>query len=144
LGIEDKTEFSVNAAIAQDLRIYARRRWPLANDKFRKDRLAHLLNVSARRIKSLWEAEDTAVIRQQEAEAVRRLIGQQKIEEANRETFQALQARIARLEAALFAQDEEFHQPQMAALRGAVGSGRGGNVASPVGQDGRLETGEAE
>lgn len=61
MGIEDK----VNAAISHDLRVYARRRWPLANDKFRKDRLASLLAVSARRIKSLWEAEESAVIREQ-------------------------------------------------------------------------------
>lgn len=102
MGIEDK----VNADISNDLRVYARRRWPLANDKFRKARLATLLNVSARRIKSLYEGEQTAVIREREAEAVRQLVGQ---EEANRDDFQALQARIARLEAALFAQDADSH-----------------------------------
>lgn len=131
MGIEDK----VNAAISHDLRVYARRRWPLANDKFRKDRLASLLAVSAQRIKSLWEAEESAVIREQEAEAVRRLVGQQQIEEANRNDYQALQARIARLEAALFASDAEFHQPQMAALREASRGRRGGNVAGQTDTD---------
>jgi hypothetical protein len=114
LGIEDK----VNAAISHDLRVYARRRWPLANDKYRKDRLATLLQVSARRIKSLWEGEDSAVIREHEAEAVRRLVGQA---EANRDDLQDLAQRIARLEAALLQSDEAFHSDQVDALRKAAG-----------------------
>lgn len=121
MGIEDKT---MNAILADDLRVYARQRWPLANDKYRKARLATLLQVSSRRIKSLWEGEQTAVIRQHEAEAVRRLIGQRQIEEANRDDIAALQDRIARLEAALFANDPDFHQPQMGALREAARGGR--------------------
>ena len=120
MGIEDK----VNAAIATDLRVYARRRWPLANDKYRKHRLADLLGVSARRVKSLWEAEETAVVREHEAEAVRKLVGQQEAEEANLNDIRALQARIARLEAALFSQDEAFHSAQMDALRDAAHFGR--------------------
>lgn len=131
MGIEDK---DMNAILADDLRVYARQRWPLANDKYRKDRLATLLRVSSRRIKSLWEGEQSAVIRQSEAEAVRRLLGQKQIEEANRDDFQALQARIARLEAALFASDEEFHHEAMAGLRAAAGGGRGGYVAGPSGR----------
>lgn len=121
MGIEDK----LNAAIAQDLRVYARRRWPLENDKYRKHRLADLLGVTERRIKSLWEAEDTAVVRQHEAEAVRKLVGHQEIAEANRNDIQALQARISRLEAALLAQDAEFHSAQVAGFRQSVGFGRG-------------------
>jgi hypothetical protein len=138
----DKTERDVNAAIAQDLKFYSRRRWPMANDKFRKSRLASLLNVTERRIKSLWEADERAVIREHEAEAVRRLIGQ---EEANRNDFQALQARIARLEAALLTSDPDFHHDQVAGLRQAANSGRGGNVSSAAGRnrDARLR-GEAE
>ena len=128
MGIEDK----VNAAISHDLRVYARRRWPLANDKFRKDRLATLLRMTGRRIKSLYEGEQSAVIREHEAEAVRQLIGQ---EEANRNAFQDLQGRIARLEAALFAQDEAFHHEQMVAFRFAAGDGRGGHVAGGPGSD---------
>jgi len=125
LGIEDK---NMNAIMADDLRVYARQRWPLANDKYRKARLANLLQVSARRIKSLWEGEQSAVIRQSEAEAVRRLLGQKQIEEANRNDFQALQARIARLEAALSARDPEFHHDQVAALRVATDGRRRGHV----------------
>jgi len=131
LGIEDK---NMNAVMADDLRVYARQRWPLANDKYRKDRLATPLRVSSRRIKSLWEGEETAVIRQSEAEAVRNLLGQKQIEEANRADFQALQARIARLEAALFASDEEFHHEAMAGLRAAADGGRGGYVSSSTGR----------
>lgn len=114
MGIEDK----VNAAISHDLRVYARRRWPLANDKYRKDRLATLLEVSARRIKSLWEGEASAVIREHEAEAVRRLIGQA---EANTNDLQDLATRIARLEAALLHGDEDFNRYQVDALRKAAG-----------------------
>lgn len=125
----------MNAILADDLRVYARQRWPLANDKYRKARLATLLRVSARRIKSLWEGEQSAVIRQHEAQAVRQLLGQKQIEEANRDDFQALQARIARLEAALFAQDEEFHHGQVAALRAVADRGRGIDVAGPARED---------
>lgn len=120
MGKEDK----MNAAIAHDLRVYARRRWPLANDKYRKSRLETLLDLSARRVKSLWEGETSAVIREHEAEAVRRLLGQRAVEEATRNDLQDLQARIARLEAALLSQDEEFHRDQVDALRKAAGGGR--------------------
>ena len=114
-------EDKVNAAISHDLRVYARRRWPLANDKFRKHRLSTLLNVSARRIKSLWEGEETAVIREHEAEAVRRLVGQA---EANSNDLQDLAQRIARLEAALIQRDPDFHSNQVDALREATRGGR--------------------
>lgn len=127
LTFEDKTERHVNAAIAHDLKAYSRQRWPTGNDKFRKSRLATLLNVSARRIKSLWEGDPSAVIREHEAEAVRRLVG--RIDEANRHDYENLSARIARLEATLAAVDAEFFSPQMAALREAFDGGRGGDVA---------------
>lgn len=117
MGIEDK----VNAAVSHDLRVYARRRWPLANDKFRKDRLADLLKLSARRIKSLYEGEASAVIREHEAEAVRRLVGQA---EANRNDLQDLSSRIARLEAALLHQDEDFFRDQVDGIREATRSRR--------------------
>jgi hypothetical protein len=133
----DKTERDVNAAIAQDLKFYSRRRWPMANDKFRKSRLASLLNVTERRIKSLWEADERAVIREHEAEAVRRLIGQ---EEANRNDFAALQSRVARLEAALATVDPDFFDHQMAGYREALHAGRGGNVSGAAGRDDRLTT----
>jgi hypothetical protein len=121
LGFSDKTERrEMNAALACDLKIYARRRWPLTTDEWRWTRLANLIGVKPRRMKSLYQGEPTAVVRQHEAEALAKLIRNREMEEANRHDFQALQARIARLEAALLTQDEEFHQPQMAALRQAA------------------------
>ena len=132
MGIEDK----MNAAIAHDLRVYARRRWPSENDKYRKDRLRDLLKVSVRRMRSLWEGEETAVPRTHETDRIEALIGK-KIgapdlteEEANavvrsQEEYRALEARIAALEAFFRAGDEEHGGPHLDALRElAAGSGR--------------------
>jgi hypothetical protein len=125
LGISDNLERrEVNAALADDLKIFARRKWPLSTDEWRMSRLANMIGVGTRRMKSLYQGEATAVLRQHEAEAIAKLLNQRQIEEANRNDFQVLQARIARLEAALFASDEEFHQPQMAAFRNAADDGR--------------------
>lgn len=127
----------MSAAIAQELRFYARQRWPLANDKYRKQRLAGLLQMTARRVKSLWEGEQTAVARRSETDAIEALIGKRieaQIDEANRDTFRDLQSRIARLEAALFQQDEAFHSDQMAGLREATGPRRGGDVPRAAGR----------
>lgn len=110
----------MNAALADDLKIYARRRWPLTTDEWRWTRLANLIGVKPRRMKSLYQGEPSAVVRQTEAEALAALIRNREIEEANRSDFQALQNRIARLEAAFFPQDEEFYQPALAALRASV------------------------
>jgi hypothetical protein len=57
-----------------------------------------------------------------------------KAEEANRNDFQALQARVAALEAALLASDEDFHQPQMAGLRRAAFGGRGSDEPNTTGE----------
>ena len=114
----------MNASLADDIRVYARQRWPLANDKYRKARLAALLQLSSRRIRSLWDGERTAVIRQSEAEAVRRLLGQEKIEEANRNDIAALQERIAALEAALLTINAGPDQPAVGSIRSAPRFGR--------------------
>lgn len=126
----------LNAAIAHDLRVYARRRWPGENDKYRKDRMRSLLQITARRMKSLWEGEEAAVPRATETERIESLIGK-KIgapelteEEANavgrsQEEYRALEARIAALEAFFRAGDEEHGGPHLDALRElAAGSGR--------------------
>jgi hypothetical protein len=54
LGIEDKPERrEVTAAVvSKELKLFARARWPLANDKSRKQMLRRLLEVTERRIKS--------------------------------------------------------------------------------------------
>lgn len=135
MGIEDNAERrEVSAAVSNELKLYARQRWPLANDKFRKGRLAHIIGVTDRRIKSLWEGDPAAVLREHEATAIRKLQGARKIEEANRVEFQALQARLARLEAAFAAVDPEFFHEQMAALRVSTDAGRGDYVAGSAGE----------
>lgn len=136
MGIEVNSERrDVSVAVSNELRAYARTRWPLANDKFRKTRLASLIGVTERRIKSLWEGDPAAVLREHEAAAIRKLHKQRQIEEANRNDFAALQDRVARLEAALLAVDEEFHQPALAGLRGALAGGRGKDVAGVTDAD---------
>lgn len=117
----------MTAIAATKLRTFAASEWPLLNHKGRLAKLCRLLpTLSDRRVRALYNAEQGVSLRADEQEAVQRLTSQ---DEANRETFQDLQRRIARLEAALLAQDEEFHQPTLAALREVVDGGRGGDVA---------------
>jgi uncharacterized coiled-coil DUF342 family protein len=106
------------------LRDYAVHRWPSLNHKGRIARLAGHLQMGHRRIRSLYQNEFGVRLRADEMAAIEAL-QQHKIEEANRNDLQDLQARIARLEAALFAQDEEFHHHQMDGLRQAARGGRG-------------------
>jgi hypothetical protein len=98
------------------LRDYAIHRWPSLNHKGRMSRLAGQLKMGHRRIRSLYQNEFGVRLRADEMAAIEAL-QQSKIEEANRNDLQDLQARIARLEAALFASDESFHREQVAALR---------------------------
>lgn len=117
----------VVAAARTDLRDFAAREWPRLNHKGRLAKLCRLLpSWTNRRVRAVYNAEQGVSLRADEQADIERLT---PMDEANRDTFQALQARIARLEAALFAQDPEFHQPQMAALRGVVDDGRGDHVA---------------
>jgi hypothetical protein len=121
------------------LRDYAGIRWPSLNHKGRIARLAGLLGMGHRRVRSLYQNEPGVSLRADEMAAIAEL-SQRKIEEANRNDFEALQERIARLEAALFAQDEEFHHDQMAGLRQAADGGRRAN--GPVNWRGFEHTGE--
>lgn len=129
------------AAVATELRFYARQRWPLENDKTRKHRLRGLLGLTTRRIKSLYEGEATAKVSGAETASIEALIGRRitaAADEENRDAFMALQARVARLEAALAAVDEAFFDPQMAALRASLHGRRGGdepNTAEPFTND---------
>lgn len=93
------------ATLSTDLRVYATKRWPLDKDERRKERLAALLNMTKRRVRSLWENEPTARPRGEEIDRIKTLIGveESNIEEANRDAFAALQERIARLEAIVLA-----------------------------------------
>lgn len=140
MGMEaKKTEFpDVSAqAISTELRVFSRQRWPLANDKYRKARLKDLLEMTSRRIKSLWEGEETAVPRAHETARIERLIGK-KIgaphiteEEADavrrsQENYRALEARLASLEALYARFDPELVGQHVAGARafarGEVGS----------------------
>ena len=86
----------VTTAVATDLRIYAGRRWPTMNHKWRKARLASLLGMNERRVKSIYEAEQTARLRSDEEAKIKALLGQK--EEADAADI-ALAERIAHLEA---------------------------------------------
>lgn len=99
MGIQDKSEpREVTIAVATDLRIYAGRRWPTMNHKWRKARLASLLGMNERRVKSIYEAEDTARLRADEEARITALI---EGDRANAEADSALAARVADLEAQL-------------------------------------------
>ena len=115
MGKQDKSgAHEVSAAVANDLRLYAGRRWPMMNHKWRKARLASLLGMNERRVKSLYEAEQTARLRADEEARIQALIDSQnsEIEEANRDAFAALQERIARLEAIILAREtQQDHHP---------------------------------
>jgi hypothetical protein len=122
----------VTASVQVMMREYSAVRWPTLNHKGRMARLAGVLGFGHRRVKSLYCAETGTAVRADEFAAIAAL-HQRKIEEANRNDFQALQARIARLEAALLSQDEGFHHEQVAALRASVDGRRGGYVAGADG-----------
>lgn len=128
MGKQDKSgAHEVSAAVANDLRLYAGRRWPTMNHKWRKARLASLLGMNERRIKSLYEAEQTARLRADEEARISALIDSQnsEIEEANRDAFAALQERIARLEAIILAGNAEPHHDAVAGQgEGAFGRRR--------------------
>lgn len=97
MGIQDKTEpREVTAALATDLRVFAGQKWPTMNHKWRKARLAFLLGMSERRVKSIYEAEQTARLRADEEARIKALIGQK--EEANAASDRAFAERIAALE----------------------------------------------
>lgn len=122
----EREQMSIDAAYT--MREYAGRRWPTMNHKGRMSRLAGVLRMGHRRVRSIYQNEFGVRLRADEMAAIEAL-RERQIEEANQNDFQALQARIARLEAALFAQDEEFHHEQVAALRSAADGRRRGDVA---------------
>jgi hypothetical protein len=135
LEFRSKDERNEMSATAQTMmRDYAGTRWPSLNHKGRMSRLAGVLGFGHRRVRSIYQNEPGLSLRADEMAAIAAL-REQKIEEANRNAFQDLQARIARLEAALFAQDEEFHHEQVAAFRAAADGGRRENVSGSTSTD---------
>ena len=109
----------MNAALS--LRSFAAGEWPLLNHKGRLRALCkELSHWSARRVRAVYNSEQGVALRASEQADIDALA-----EEENRNEFQALAARLARLEAALGQIDPDFHQPQMAAFRSAVDGRRG-------------------
>lgn len=106
-------------ALANDLRVYAGTRWPTMNHKWRKARLASLLGMNERRVKSLYEAEETARVREDEAARIKTLISA-KEEAASAEADKALEARIADLETQLAMVLSALAGDQLAAHGGAA------------------------
>lgn len=126
MGQQVKSELrEVSAAvIGKELRVFARTRWPLANDKYRKARLKDALGVTSRRIKSFWEGEATASPRTEETDAIERLIGKKigaaaELEEAQHEHRDLAQL-AAGLQALLFGPEADFYRPQVDAIRAAL------------------------
>lgn len=121
----------MSASAQTMMREYAAFRWPTVNHKGRVAKLARQLGFNHRRVRAIYQNETGVSLRADEMAAIAAL---QKVEEANRNDFQALQARIARLEAALFQSDAEFHFEQVAALRASVDGRRGDDEPSAVGR----------
>jgi hypothetical protein len=128
MEIRSSKRNEVMSATAQTMmREYAAVRWPTMNHKGRIARLAGVLGFGHRRTRSLYQNEMGVSLRADELAAIAAL---RRGDEENRNDFQDLQSRVARLEAALAAVDEDFFDPQMAAYREALHGGRGSNVAN--------------
>jgi hypothetical protein len=128
MEIRSSKRNEVMSANAQTMmREYAAVRWPTMNHKGRIARLAGVLGFGHRRTRSLYQNELGVSLRADELAAIAAL---RRGDEDNRNDFQDLQSRVARLEAALAAVDEDFFDPQMAAYREALHGGRGSNVTN--------------
>jgi hypothetical protein len=109
--------------------MYAAGRWPTMNHKGRLRELAkELTRWTERRVRAVYNAEDGVSLRAEEATDIEAL--NRKIEEANRNEFQDLQARLAQMEARLEQIDQEFHSAQVAGHRWAATGGRGEDVSN--------------
>lgn len=128
-----KKERDVTAALADDLRAYAVKRWPTMNHEWRKAKIASLLNMKVRRVRSYWDGEESLSPRQQEVEAIKSLIGAEE-EKAREEADRALAKRVAELEA------------QLAFVMAALASdtmATGGGASWRQGSDGNRSNGSA-
>lgn len=125
----------MSTALSHDLREYAVKRWPTMNHEWRKAKLASMLGMKLRRVRSYWDGEETLFARVDEVEALRALMNmpQSKLEEANQDAFAQLQTRIARLEAVLFSQETGGDYGALAGGGQEIDSGRGGHVANASG-----------
>lgn len=123
------SESNMSATAYATLRNYAANRWPDQNHKGRMRELSRKLGFGARRVRSLYQNEPGVSLRADEMERIEALSA---ADQENIDDFAALQARVAALEAALFAQDETFHREQMAGYRQALHVGRRADEPSAV------------
>lgn len=140
-----------SATLSLELKTFARRKWPLENDKSRKRLLAGLLKFTLRRVRSLYEGEATAVPRGHEIISIERLIGkriglaaEEELNNAKAE-YRTLAELAAGLQALVTGPDADFYRPQVDAFRAALlGEGvvdyRGGRGPG-AGDQGRAGTG---
>ncbi|MEQ9634628.1 MAG: hypothetical protein RLW68_00940 [Devosia marina] len=91
----------MTAAISNDLRVFAGQKWPTMNHKWRKNKLASMLRMSERRVKSLYEADPAARVRADEADRIRALINQEEADAALADRIAELEAQVAFLTAAI-------------------------------------------
>jgi hypothetical protein len=90
---------------------------------------ARRVGITYERAKAIWYRE-ARVIRAEEMDRLRTLAAESPDEEAARNEFAELTARINRLECLLGTTDADFHGPQIAALRSLVVPSVGGVGAS--------------
>lgn len=91
----------MTAVLANDLRVFAGQKWPTMNHKWRKNKLASMLRMSERRVKSIYEADPAARVRADEAERIRALINQEEADAALADRIAELEAQVAFLTAAI-------------------------------------------
>jgi hypothetical protein len=100
------------------------------------------IGVTARRIKSLWEGEETAVPRGSETAVIEELIGHKigaAVEEKNdalgasQQAYRTLEARVVALEGLFAAVDPEFGSEFLAAFRASLNGAGGGADARGAG-----------
>lgn len=82
-------------------------------------RAARRVGLKTGRAEDIWRQEARA-IRAEEMDAIRRAAADRKMMEEARAEARSFSERLARLEARLL-QDEDFHRPQLDALRGMAG-----------------------
>lgn len=123
----------MTAALANDLRVFAGQKWPTMNHKWRKTKLASMLRMSERRVKSIYEADPAARVRADEAERIRALIHQE-------EADAALADRIAELEAQVAILVATIAREQMAAEGASPHQSRNGGTGQSQGMPRRRAT----
>lgn len=111
--------------ISTELKLFARTRWPLENDKSRKRLLASALKFTHRRVRSLYEGEETAVPRAAEIVTIEKLIGrpisksEQELADAKAE-YRDMAEIVSRLWALANGPNADFYGPQVDALRASL------------------------